>query len=353
LAADQHTTSAPPCAGNVSPTAVQNWINCVYDHCSTVTNDTTGQGFLNGGSSCLEGSCLPELGKLYTYPETQGPGTTQYEDNQCFDCTTYQFLSVALGNAQNCVTASEPGFTFNGEAPELILSHYPFANVATPTKVYYLPSTGFRRAVLKATIALEDQNIDFFCAQLTSPFIDSSLPYTGFYGNDLTSPYQNGWEDEQNLQASEIVAWVQSESKADGLPAIVAADLHASVASGAEDAGVGSTSKEVVSTFTGATTTTSTGAIASVFQVAQPQNYVVQCDYCAAPQNPYNYDEGGYEILHSYLVGFPDNATQSETLWGTDNNAVSLAGQSGAPSSGFGPAFEYYPHNYQVLRPTP
>jgi hypothetical protein len=59
--------------------------------------------------------------------------------------------------------------------------------------------------------------------------------------------------------------------------------------------------------------------------------------------------------MHGFLYNFPADATQTESLWGLSNTAVQLTSLPGepAPASGTGPLFEYYPHNYQILRPTP
>jgi hypothetical protein len=97
-------------------------------------------------------------------------------------------------------------------------------------------------------------------------------------------------------------------------------------------------------------------AAPSTFVAAVPQNFTETCDYCPAPENPYNASTPPYELLHTYLVGFPNNATQTESYWGNDNSAVTIpAGipDQPQPPGGHGPLLEYYGHNYQVLRPTP
>lgn len=342
--------AAPPCTGsNAAP-----WITCVTQNCGVASD----AGPVLDYTACLENSCFSSLVKIpYTQPLPSPYTAAEYAGDSCFDCTIYNFLSEPLSEGETCVTAAQQPFAFNGQSPELILSHYPLVN----TKSYILPATGFRRAVLKAQVQLADQTVDFFCAQLSSPLIDSTLPYTGNYGND-NGPHGNGWEDEQDLQAEEIVAWIKSEEAVDGLPAIIAGDFHAGlgVAPTVGDAGTGSSAEA------GANIEISPEAIQAFISPdagitlvpaipSTPTNYVEACDYCPAPENPYNPGEGPYEILHAFLYDFPSGATQSETLWGTDNAQVALTSLPGedAPDSGTGPLFEYYAHNYQLLRPTP
>jgi hypothetical protein len=230
----------------------------------------------------------------------------------------------------------------------MILSHYPLVN----TTSYNFPSTGYRRAILKAQVQLENQTIDFFCGQLISPLIDSSLPYTGNYGSDVLPDggQGNGWEQEQDLQAQEGLAWIQAQIKADGLPAIVAMDLHADDpgSSTAEDGGLAAISPEVFDMFSAGAS--GTPALAPAIVQGSPPG----CDYCPAPENPYNAGTPPYEFMHTYVSGFPLNATQSETLWGTDNTEVQIPSNlpdQPAPAGGTGPIFEYYAHNYTILRP--
>ncbi len=329
--ADQRPPPAtPPCAGSVPLADVNSWLGCVDQNCSTNTNDTNGTGTLNGTSACLEGSCLGSLLKL------------RNEAVNCWDCTVFYISSVTLNEAQNCVSKALTPFAFDGQNPSMMLSHYPLSN----TKSYILPATGFRRSVLKAQVALEDQTIDFFCVQLSSAYIDSSVPYTGFYGSE-TGPNGNGWEDEQDLQAKEAMAWIKSETAADKLPAIIGADLHSDTQIVFPDGGVSvsGTSPEVFKSWDA----TQGGA----FTLAVPKNFVETCDYCAPPVNPYNATDNDNEIIHGFLIGFPDNATQAESYWGNDPTAVSVSSLPGepAPASGTGPLFEYFAHNYQILRP--
>jgi hypothetical protein len=315
---------------------------CVDQKCSSQAGgDDAGVGVLSGTTSCLTGPCVGPLGRMYTSPAPDDRTSAAYLNDVCLDCAIYYFTSeLPLNDAQTqCETnnTQEP-FAFNGQTPSFILSHHPLKNMSS----YNLPATGYRRAVLKAQVVLEDSSVvDFFCAQLTSPLIDSSLPYTGNYGSDGDEPDTNGWQEEQDLQAKEALAWIQSETAKDGVPAIVASDLHSDIGS-AGDGGLIGVSPEVVTEFNAALTP------------AVPQTYTPVCDYCPSPENPYNADTSPYELMHAFVSGFPTNATQTETFWGNDNTQVVISqGVPGeaTPPGGTGPLLEYYAHNYTILRP--
>jgi hypothetical protein len=345
--------NAPCSPSAVSPTLSEGMFQCVDAKCSSVTGgDDAGIGILAGTTSCLTGPCVSPLGRMYTSPAPDDRTSAGYLDDVCLDCAIYYFTSeLPLGQAQtNCTSNNtQLPFAFSGQTPAFILSHHPLKNTA----VYNLPATGYRRAVLKAQVTLEDESVvDFFCAQLTSPLIDSSLPYTGNYGSDGDEPDNNGWQEEQDLQSKEAIAWIQSETAKDGVPAIIASDLHS-------DDGVApltGLSTEVVDAFK--TTFTPAEVAAEVQGTTAPV-----CDYCSATldpttnpnPNPYNADTSPYELMHAYVQGFPTNATQSETLWGNDSTFVVISqGVPGevTPPGGTGPLLEYYAHNYQILRPT-
>jgi hypothetical protein len=347
--------STPPCGGIVPAGLVDNVYTCVEQKCSTVSGgDPNGTGILNGTTQCLSAECITPFGELYTYPlqYNEPPGSLRYQEDYCFDCTVYYFTSeetFATGK-NDCTQNSAPPFAYDGQTPSMILSHYPLVN----TSSYNFPSTGYRRAILKAQVQLENQTIDFFCGQLISPLIDSSLPYTGNYGSDALADggQANGWEQEQDLQAQEGLKWIQAQIKADGLPAIVAMDLHSDDpgSSAAEDGGLAPISPEVFDLFSAAVTPASgLPALAPATVPGSPPG----CDYCPAPENVYNAGTPPYEFMHAYLSGFPQNATEAETLWGNDNSEVTLTSgpDQPAPPGGTGPIFEYYAHNYTILRP--
>ncbi len=348
----QQGGSTEPCgSGAVDPTNVQKVYTCVENNCSTTGGgDPNGQGTLNGTAQCLSASCTLPFAKFYS-PLTSSSTPQEIANDACFDCMVYYLTddsTIATGET-NCTTQSSPPLAFGGQMPPMILSHYPI-NQSTSTS-YVLPATGYRRGVLKAQITLENnQVVDFFCGELSSPLIDSLIPYTGAYGSDFSDGgTTNGWEEEQDKQAAEAIAWIQSEIAKDKVPAIVAMDLHSDDPSNAadfEDGGLTSISPEVVDMFVAPT---------AGLKPAVPTAPTVFCDYCPAPTNVYNEGTPPYEFIHTFTVGFPNNATQSETLWGTDNSEVTippgLPDQPQPDMQGTGPILEYYAHNYTILRP--
>jgi hypothetical protein len=353
LPADQKPTPQyAPCGGSVSQTTVTDLFNCVEGSCDTLGNDVgTGAGVLSGGTQCFSnGPCFIDFAHLYT--NLHGPPRTgePIQNDSCFDCLIYDMTSdQTYATVQTECNDDVQPFAFDGQTPGMILSKYPIVS----SLVYYLPVTGYRRAVLKVQAQLEDQKLDFFCAQLTSPFVDGDLPYVGNFGSDALEDggtTGNGWEQEQDLQATEAVTWITQQIQADGVAAIVATDLHSSpgASQGTDDGGgivTASQSPEVLATFNGG----------QGFVPAIPNGFTETCDYCPAPENPYNGDALPYELMHAWTVGFPPNAIQTESNWGNDNSQVQLTATAGQtlPPGGTGPLFEYYAHNYTVIRPTP
>jgi hypothetical protein len=316
------TPTGPPCGGiDLSSVA-----SCVEQKCSTAPD--SGTGVLNGSTSCLSNNCVPSFGPLY------------FNHKYCFDCIVYYLTSLQEISAMQtaCTQDPNPPFAFVGQTPSMILSHFPLKN----TQAYVLPATGFRRAVLKAQVELEDQTVDFFCGQLSSPLIEVDLPYTGNYGSD-TGPNKNGWRDEQDLQAQEAIQWMVKQADADGLPAIFAGDWHSSVPC---TAGSGcSTTLSALSPEVNTTLISYKGKTGKTAVRADPPNYLRTCDYCAAPTNSYNTGQDSYEWTPTYLYGFPPNSAVSETLWDT-NNIVNIP-----EINMMAPIAEAFPRNVQLIRP--
>jgi hypothetical protein len=330
------TPSTPPCGG-VDLSSV---LSCVENNCSTAAPGV-GTGSLNGSTNCLSANCTAPFGPLY------------FKNHYCFDCLVYYLTSLQQFDAMKtaCTQDPNPPFAFVGQTPSMILSHYPLKN----TQAYILPASGFRRAVLKAQVELEDQTVDFFCGQLSSPLIKADLPYTGYYGMD-TNPTdggapENGWEDEQDHQAQEAIQWMVQQADADGLPAIIAGDWHSSVpCTAGADAGIAcSTTLNALSPEVNTTLTTYKSPKSGKSAVrADPPNYVHPCDYCAAPTNSYNTGIYSYEWTPTYIYGFPNptGSAVSETLWDTDN-IVTIPEMNGMMA----PIAEAYPRNVQLIRP--
>jgi hypothetical protein len=335
--------STPPCSG-VDISAA---INCVNQNCSTVPNDPNMSGTLNETTNCIASQCA-------------GPFVGFRSSTACFDCVLYKLsaLETIASTNSDCTTDDHQAFAFGGETPVMMLSKYPF--VPNSTQAYILPATGYRRAVLKAQVKLEDQVIDFFCAQVISPLIDGQLPYSGNFGKDNASTGENGWEDEQDLQTQEAVQWIKSQADADGNPAIIGGDWHSTSPCGSylSDGGVFPTppacpqsglaplSPEVIQAVD--------KRFGGPFDRADPAGWVESCDNC--PSNVYNSaSQAPQEYLPTFLYNFPASSTVAETIFWTDNSVTGIAGNSysPAPPGGAGPLTVFYPHNVQVLRPPP
>ena len=200
--------------------------------------------------------------------------------------------------------------------------------------------------MLYAQVALEDQSVDFYCAQLSSPLEDAVVPYTGSYGQDGVLPdggRENGWEDEQDLQVERAIAFVEKTSGASGRPAIIAGDWHSSVAAQGSDGGVlvATQSPEVLA------------ALRSAFSAQEPPGYVEGCNYCPSPDNAYNGSIAPADYTHTFLEGFAPGSITDDEYWGTANGVVPVAGvpYEPPPDGGTGPVFEFYPRVVQVVRP--
>jgi hypothetical protein len=327
--------SSPPCAG-VDPTAVTSPLQCVAQQC---TNTGTESGVIATTNCLSAGACGAKFLELYRTGSAQ---------DACFDCLLYDLTSgTTVSQAQQeCTQRTAQPFAFEGMTSSMILSHYPLSH----QQAYILPGTGFRHAVLYAQVELEDQSVDFYCAQLISPFIDTSLPYTGNYGQDGTvtladggHAMENGWQDEQDLQVRRAIEFIQKTSGGSKLPAIIAGDWHTSPRVAQPDAGVPaeSLSPEVLAALEGA------------FLSEEPMGYVDTCNDCPAPLNPYNGNETPADFSHTFLLGFPGGSIVQDQYWDTSNGAVPITGiqYEPAPASGTGPLWEYYPRLVYVVRP--
>ena len=343
LAAD---VNAPPTVAPCDPsvgvasTTLDNIYNCINANCSTNPGDPTMSGTLNQSTACITNNCASPFLPIYH---------KSVPINNCFDCIIYYLTSEQkLSDGRTaCTTDQRQPFAFLGQTPLMILSHYPLSN----QHAYILPATGFRRAVLQATVTLENnQKFDFFCGQLSSPLIDTSLPYTGYYGKDdpTTTPPRNGWQDEQDKQVGEVISFVQQQTQADGLPAVIVGDWHSTNAAEAQGAtGIGTLSPEVLTQLQGTKN----------FVEANPPGWVPTCDYCAdsdpVTPNPYNPGITPTIFMVPFLYNFPAGSAQSRTHWGTDPKAVAIVGSASSPPppGGTGPISEYFPTNVTILRP--
>jgi hypothetical protein len=322
--------TGPPCAG-VDPTAVSNIFQCTTAKCATPPDAT---GHIQT-ANCLSRACLFDYAALYQ----TGP-----QNNACFDCIIYYVTTDAsMAHAQQaCTMDPRPPLAFDGMNGTLMLSRYPLSGM----KAYVLPATGYRRVWLSAEVQLGHQSLDFYCGYSSSSIIDSQLPYTGNYGKD--GPSENGWEDEQDLQISKIVPWIQKTSSASGNRAILAGDWHSTIEVMDAQGGVvlGSLAPEVIHALD--------KTYGGPFTRADPAGYTPFCTYCPAPQNAYN--TGGItpeDFTPTFLLGFPPGSTTYESYWATENVVtVTAVPYLPAPPGGKGPLSEYYGRSVHLVRPS-
>ncbi len=345
--------TAPPCAAPIPAATVSKAYSCIAQKCSATLADG-GVGPMNQSTSCLSSACFADLAELYASTQMSPLDTA---DDVCFDCILVNLLdpteTVSTGEAI-CTGSAAPAFTYQGQTPLLILSKYPFNS----TKSYIYPSTGLRRGMLKAQVQFEDGlAVDVFCTQLISPQLDSSLPYVGAYGHDEPPPTdggagENGWADEQALQAKRAVSWIQSEAKKDGVPGVILGTFYSTIGVETSDVDAGALATGTLSPIVMKTLDQAKGG---AFPRAEPQGYVRACDTC--PTNPYTPGHVPLEFEPMFLVGFPATQawTSSETLWATDDTAVTLTPTTYEPAlpGNVGPLSAYYAHNWQLFRPPP
>ena len=302
------TTSS--CNG-VDPAMVNDVYQCMIDNCSAKPGDP--KSAISGDTSCLSSKCASKFLPLFGGDPSQ---------QRCFDCivTNASAYEPWDSGKQICTTEVRPNLAFHGENPSMILSRFPIKQ----TDVFVLPSTSFRRSVLYAEVEIEPgRTVDTYCAQLSSPFLDDTLPYTGNYGTS--------YDDEQKLQAQRLIAWVQSKSE--GRPAIIAGDFHAgvAVAQGATKV-LADLDPDVIK------------ALRAAFVEAKAPQWKPTCTYCPNAKNPYNGDFVGIAIEGVYLANFPELPTTDESIL-FDTPVVPLpTGTTGMLSPSFG-------LNVRVIRP--
>jgi hypothetical protein len=313
---------------------VQNIYSCTASNCSTDA------GTLALTDNCLAQECVLPFGSIYQ----QGA-----QDDACYDCiidNLTSFQTLAYGQSE-CTTDVRQPFAFNGQATALILSHYPLVD----TDAFILPATNYRRQVLYAELQLPDAPVDFYCGQFSAPSIDTDEPYVGNYGTDRSTALpdggilvENGYEDEQNLQAQRLVEYVTKKSKGTGRPAIIAGNWDSSVrlTDAQGNLEVDNESPEVVKALN--------GTYGGAFVRADPPDYVPLCDEC--PQNPYFPGQTPLDVEATFLFQYPPDSTTEESMWATDDD-VPIHGSTYAapPDGGMGPPFEVYGRSVRLVRP--
>jgi hypothetical protein len=320
----------PPCYGAPSD-LVDDAISCAEQSCSTKPPGD-GTGVLNGSTDCLVSACAA------AFIDVQGASVA------CYDCLVVNIASdQSFGSTQSsCTTNTAFPVAFSGNENSLILSRYPLND----TDAFILPSTFYRRSVLYASVALEDQSVDFYCGFLMTTENASALPYVGSYGNGATDS-QTAWDNEQLYEAQQLVGWVQKKSATN--PAIVVGDWHASVGV-SPDAGVAPAGTFLPNPLNPATMTalSPSGWTFAVPSTTSGSTWQPQCNVCPPPENPYNGATDQYFFSQPILVSWPQamTATTDESII-FNQDVLSLPGAD----AGEGPLSPYYGVNFRVIRP--
>jgi hypothetical protein len=310
--------------------------------CSSGSNDDPDAGITS--IACLENDCV-----------NQAVGFVK--DPACLDCVAYYMVdgySIDLMEKE-CGTDSHVPYgqySWLGQNGSLLLSRYPFAKTdagADDTEYFLFPGSSYRRIILRARLQLDSVNqMDVYCAQFVSPDTGNEInQYAGFYATPDAGLYpteltaDNGWRDEDNLQARDTIEWIKSQSTT--RPAIVAG-IWSSSPGYAPDGGAAILEPhdpEVFAQFTNAG-----------FVVAHPANYTPDCSSCNT--NPYNAGapittDGtiGFDFTAAFLYNFPNGSTLSDTFW----NNTPAEWNVPVPDGGMFPLSMTYPQSVQILRP--
>jgi hypothetical protein len=335
--------TTPPCGGSVDPTLVSDTWNCMMQNCDTTPGQAGGQLDYASPSTgtkvvtqsqCLTDKCAKYLAQLRDVGDPNKIG--------CLNCMIVNAVSrQTYADSQTaCDTDTRRPFAFKGQTPSMILSRFPFAKKADGSDdvdTFVLPSTSFRRTVLRAKLQLGGgSTVDFYCAQLTSAFVSGDgLPYTGPYSNGGS----NGFADEQQLQANKAIAWIKAQSGSG--PAIITGDWHASKQENAYQGSVDKISDGVITSLEDP----STG-----FKLVHTQNWKQTCNYCPAPADPWDsLNAPGYDLVDTFVLNMKPTATQETMLYVPDysNPATYVSFPDGTQ----GPISEYFSRSIHILRP--
>jgi hypothetical protein len=338
------TTAA--CASEYANGKLADSAKCA-SQCSSSTADP-----IDGGVSsivCLEGACTNTIvGDLA-------------QDMVCMDCFLLylqSFFDIDF-SMQECGTdTNDPYGQYNwgGNNGELLLSAHPFATKPDGTpdvEAYIFPGTIFRRALLRAKVQINsDAKLDVYCGQFV--YADKGLQvmsYDGLYATPDAGLYptestvDNGWRDEQSLQARDAIQWVAAQSGSN--PAIIAGEWHTSPG---YPPVLEAYEPEVFNQLVTASATNT-----SPWVPAHPTNYQQTCTYCN--DNPYNAapltTDGttGYDYMMTFLYNFSPNSVLSETIWDNQPGQWTIQFQGVDAGAASFPLSQFYGRSVQVLLP--
>jgi hypothetical protein len=294
----------PPCGTQELQDFAQAAADCVQVNCTDDPSSPNG-ALVSAGSGCMSSKCVGEL--------LPGIMSTDPAQRLCTACIIASFLSeeTPAGVVSQCSANPNGGFAFHGASTEIMLSRFPL----TDTETYVLPSTNFRRAVLHAVAQIPDGDpVDVFCLQLPS-IQDTLFPYGGFYGveTEVDGEVLTTWKAEQYLAAQRALAWIKQRATP-GRLAIIAGEFRSSeLYPPAGDAIIVDELNPVsVRLFRG-----DPGLTEAVTDTWEPL-----CDWCAAPENPYN-SSASFWTSHIFTMGSVAKIESFERIL-TDDNAVTL-----------------------------
>ena len=305
--------SGPPCEGDVSLQVVADVLGCAAEHC------TGGAGMAAGieDARCLAGSCILPMLEAVTKAEPQ---------KRCAMCLLFTMLDGShLDRVEAlCTTDNAAGMAFGGSSGVMLLSRLPIRDIEHRV----LPSWLWRASVTKATVDLpNEQAVDVYCTQLSTPERPPSFPYVGPYGDGPLDSATRPWTNESLLQSQRVLEFVRERSGP--RPAIVAGALESGFECPACDPPLGSFGPEVLSNLT------------SNLSLGIAPDYTWQCLECGG--NPLRVLEGRSEVnlwtdhilLHQFAI--TDVVATSRVF---DANTLSIPVEGGTvevpPSSHYG-----------------
>lgn len=185
----QPTTA--PCPDDATTERLDTFVDCLRDKFSTTGGD---DGHVPNGAD-VAGGCTPEGLSVIGAPSPDA--------HRCWMCayagfTSYEQLSTIR---TSCRQAPDALFAFRGGSSALLLSKVPLAE----KRAWVLPATTWQRVLLEATVDAGGAPLRVHCGSLTPVVSVATRPYPGVYGDGEST---SGWENEQRLQATKVVAHI-------------------------------------------------------------------------------------------------------------------------------------------------
>lgn len=244
--AAQEDFAAPACVVD----DVQPLIDCMDANCADACTDEI--------PDCLLSNCALSFVGL---------------EDDCSRCAMANVGKAASDIFDVCTTGGVE-YAYGGSFGTGVLSQHPIASV----EELVFDSTSNRRSAIHAVIEAPKGDVDVYCTHLTAVF--SGIPYPRAEG---------GWEQEQNLQITQLVDWIDSSAQTDSV--VFMGDLNTGPAVGDSIAEVEDNWDLLAATGMDNAYVASTGA----------------CTFC--PDNAISSvdsDEEGVVIDHIFTTGFSE-----------------------------------------------